>query len=201
MSIIYKLKENSILFDGPVIKKEHYLIELEFNKVIEHAKKEADLIIEKAKEQYEKEKKRGYKEGLEEGKRQMSEHIIEMMGRSVTFFASIEKKIIYIVMDALEKILGEIKEEELVIRIVKNALASAQSEKRVIVRVAAEKVEIVKNKINEIMKNFPVISFIEVVPDPRRKGAGCIIESEIGIVDANLDVQLNAIEEAIKKNF
>jgi len=201
MLSICKLKNNSLVKNKQIIKNKEYLLYLEGKEIIEVAKQEAKRIVEEAKKLYEQEKERGYRDGLEEGKMQMAEQMMEMMTRSVNFFSSVEEKMVNIVMQAIEKILGEINEEELVIRVVKNALAAARGEKKVTVRVALDKVEIVKKKINEIIAQFPVISFIDVVPDQRVKGAGCILESEIGIIDANLDVQLKAIERALKKNF
>jgi type III secretion protein L len=62
-------------------------------------------------------------------------------------------------------------------------------------------VEIVKGKLNEIMSDLPEIRFIDVVPDNRLNDDDCILETEIGVVDARIDVQIEAIRKALMKSF
>ena len=70
-----------------------------------------------------------------------------------------------------------------------------------VIRVAPEQVEVVKKRINEIIAEFPAVSFLEVTADSRLKPGGCIVESEIGIVDASIDVQLEAIYRSLTRSF
>ena len=199
---IYQLKEGfTISPTKKVIKAEEYLLQLKAEELIAKEKEEAQKIIEEAKRIYEKEKKRGYEEGLKEGKMHMTEQMLNMVSKSVNYFASVEEKIIKIVMTALKKIIGEIDRDELVVRVVKNALAAARNQKQVVIRVAPEQVEVVKKRINEIIAEFPAVSFLEVTADSRLKPGGCIVESEIGIVDASIDVQLEAIYRSLTRSF
>ncbi len=184
-----------------VIKAEDYALKLEAEEVIEEAKREAAAILERAREAYEEEKRRGYEEGLREGKMQMTEQMLNMVSQSVNYFASVEEKVIGIVMAALRKIIGEIDDRELVVRVVKNALAAARNQKQVTVRVSPKQVDLVKSRLHEISSEFPAVSFIEVVADGRLPPNGCIVESEIGIVDASVEVQLEAIERSLRKSF
>lgn len=41
------------------------------------------------------------------------------------------------------------------------------------------------------------VSFLDVSADPRMKRGDCILESELGVVDAGLETQLKAIENAL----
>jgi type III secretion protein L len=38
---------------------------------------------------------------------------------------------------------------------------------------------------------------VDIVPDPKVASGGCIIESEVGTVDARLETQLRALEKAL----
>ena len=41
------------------------------------------------------------------------------------------------------------------------------------------------------------VSFLDVSADPRMKPGDCILESELGVVDAGLETQLRALENAL----
>jgi len=40
-------------------------------------------------------------------------------------------------------------------------------------------------------------TFLDVTADPRMKSGDCILECELGVVDASLETQLKAIEHAL----
>ena len=42
---------------------------------------------------------------------------------------------------------------------------------------------------------------LEVVADHRLKGGGCVLETELGIVDASVELQLQALEKALKSRI
>ncbi|MEZ9134252.1 FliH/SctL family protein, partial [Vibrio breoganii] len=42
---------------------------------------------------------------------------------------------------------------------------------------------------------------VEVIADARLKNGGCILETEVGIIDASIDGQLQALKQAITKQF
>jgi type III secretion protein L len=51
------------------------------------------------------------------------------------------------------------------------------------------------------MADYAGISFVDVAGDARLRAGGCILESELGIVDASIDVQLDALRRALAKAF
>jgi len=103
---------------------------------------------------FEGEKRRGYEEGLVEGKMTISEQMIDTVSKSVDYFATIEEKVADTVILALKKIIGEIDARDLIMKVVKNALTIVRNEQRVTVRVSPSQTETVKEKLNEIMANF-----------------------------------------------
>lgn len=42
---------------------------------------------------------------------------------------------------------------------------------------------------------------VEVAADPRLNPGDCILETEIGVVDASLETQLQAIEQALQRRI
>lgn len=203
MDNIVFIKKDRFTFpdNKKVIKADEYSIYLEANGIIERAREEANRIIEEAKQVYEAEKKRGYQDGIIAGKMEISEQMISTVSKTVNYFASIEEKVACTVITALKKILGTFDGNELVLKVVRNALSVVQNQQQVTLRVSEEQVEMVKTRINEILSEFPRISFIEVVPDSRLKSGDAILESDIGVVDARVDVQIEAIKKSLMKSF
>jgi len=43
--------------------------------------------------------------------------------------------------------------------------------------------------------------FLDVVPDARLERGACLLESELGVVDASLETQLKALENALRSKI
>ncbi|MEK0416848.1 MAG: hypothetical protein RI949_854, partial [Pseudomonadota bacterium] len=51
----------------------------------------------------------------------------------------------------------------------------------------------------ELLQSFPGIGMLDIVPDSRLKGDAAILESEIGVVEASIDMQMQALEHGFQK--
>ena len=96
---------------------------------------------------------------------------------------------------------GELDDETLILRIVKNALKVARNQKQVTVRVSPDQVAVVQENLGPILADFPATGFIDVTADSRIKTNGCIVESDVGVVDASIEVQLAAMKRSLMKNI
>lgn len=182
-----------------ILKAEDYSVYLKGQEMIALAKEQAAKIVEDAKIAYEEEKKRGFNEGMESGNQKISEIMIEAAARSVENFEEFENDVIEVVADALKKILGEFDNRDLISRVVKNALATVRNQKKVTVIVNPTDADTVREKIKELLALYPAITTIDVLTDARVRQGGCKIETEIGVVDASLDIQLEAIKKSLAK--
>jgi type III secretion protein L len=187
--------------DAKVIKAGEYLEYEEASSVLEQARNEAEKILERANALYESEKERGYQDGLTEAKKKMTGQMMDIVTSSVDYFESVEEKITSIVMATTRKVIGTVDDRELITGIVRNALAMTKNQKQIILRVAPDQVDLIKARLDEITADFPARGFIEVTADRRLTTNGCIVESEIGVVDASIDVQLEAIRKSLIKSF
>jgi len=203
MGALLFMKKSQLEFspDSKVIKAADYLAFVEADKALDCAQDEAARIIAEARDVYEHEKKKGYAKGIEEGKGAMAERMLDTVHKTVDYFASVEETLCSLVMTAMKKILGEMDDKDLVLKVVRNALALVRNQKQVVLRVSPMDQETVQSKINDIMADFPGVGFIDIVPDGRLKKDGCILESDIGIIDASLDVQMEAIRRSLMKSI
>jgi len=131
----------------------------------------------------------------------MAERMIDAVGSIVDYLSTVEHDMVEVVGRAMERILGEVGDKELIVRVVKNALAAVRNEKHLTLRVAPDQVGPVKERMNEILAQYPIIVDIQVMADARLSKTGCILESEIGVIDASLDGQINALKKSFERIF
>jgi type III secretion protein L len=186
---------------GRVIKADEFAASRDARAIVDAARAEAQRILTEAKEISERERQRAFEEGRDAARLEMSEQMIDTVGHVVDYLGKVEHEMVDVVGLALERILGEIGDKELVVRVVKNALAAVRNEKHLTLRVAPGQVTTVKERMNEILSHYPIIVDIQVVGDGRLSPTGCILESEIGVIDASLDGQIGALKKSFEKIF
>ncbi len=182
---------------GRVLKKQEHSFLLEGQRIIDAAKHEAELIRQEAAQEFEKRRQEGFEKGQEEGKAEIAERIVECMSQSAAYFSKVEDVMVDLVMRALRTVFSEMNQRDLVERVVHRALESTRNENHVTVRVSPNQADWLKTRISAILQTFPKIQFLDVQPDSRLPEDGCILETEIGVVDATLETQLKAIEKAL----
>ena len=170
--------------------------------IIATAEAEAARIREEAKAAFEEEKKKGYAKGLADGKLEISMQKLDLIDSSVAFMESVEDKMADVVLKALKSCVVEIGDKEMVVQIVRKTMnAVIRTQRQVTLKVAPEMVETVRARVAELKADYPTVETLDVVEDPRLKGAACVLETEAGVADASVDTQIAAIEKSIQKHI
>ncbi len=170
--------------------------------VLSAAQKEAEDIRQKAKEEFEAQRKLGYEKGLEDGKEEIAIQKLEQVEKSIDYLGSMENKIVEIVLTALKKCVAEIGDRELMVQVVQKAMqAVVRNQQQIALKVSPEMLPTVKERLNEILSKFPGVNYINLMDDSHLKGVSCVIETDAGNVEASLDNQLAAIEKTLRKCF
>ena len=172
------------------------------DEILAAAEADAARIREEAKVAFEEEKKRGYDQGIAEGKMEIAMQKLDLVDSSVKFMESVEGKMADIVMKALKSCVMEIGDSEMVVQIVRKTMrAVIRTQRQVTVKVAPEMTVAVKARVDALRAEYPTIETLDVVEDPRLKGPACILETEAGVADASVDTQLAAIEKSIQRHL
>ncbi len=170
--------------------------------VVAAAEAEAARIAEAAKADAERERRRGYADGLAEGRQEILMQKLDLLDESVRYMESVELKMADIVMKALRKCVAEIGDKELVVQIVRKSMqAVVRNQRQITVKVAPEMVPVVRARLDQILKDFPSVAAANVVEDAHLSGTACVVETEAGLVEASVEGQLAAIEKSIRKNL
>ena len=178
-----------------VLKASEAAVLLEANAVLDAARERVADMERKAGEAYERRREEGYRDGVEEGR-------LETVLSSVEYIEGIEATLVNVVAVAVRKVIGEIDENERIVRIVRNALVTVRNQQHVTIRVAPADEKAVREGLASMLASVPGgASFLDVVPDARLERGACLLESELGVVDASLETQLKALENALRSKI
>lgn len=197
MADFVRLKADRPSIDGSarVIARKDYTDAVEAHRVLEEARAEADALMQAAQEKYDTARDRGYADGSAAAQQELTERMLELVAGSVDYLGNAEAQLSRVVMTCLRKILGTFPEEDLVVGAARAALADLRNEPRATLRVHPSVADAVRARKSEIMQGDSDVAYLDVVGDDRMEHGSACLESEAGIVDASIEVQIKALEK------
>jgi type III secretion system HrpE/YscL family protein len=176
---------------GRVISSEAYEAHEEARRILEAAQADATRLIGQARED-------GFAKGREEGLAAVTELLVRARAEAARRAGETEPELRRLAVRIAEKILGEALrlDPDAVVSIVRAALTSARGRRELTIRVHPDDVAAVtagRARLADALHRAE----IGVRADPDVARGGCVIDSEVGAIDARLDVQLAAIERAL----
>lgn len=196
-SLIYgqpnKISTNKQVIPGNAIAQ---LIDAE--EVLAQVKSDAERYkIEVAKE-CEKLKENAQAAGFAEGYQTWAEHIAKLEEEIINVRSELEKLLIPVALKAAKKIVGREIElsDDTIVDIVSNTLKSVSQHKKITIYVNKkdlDPLEKSRTRLKEIFEGLEVLSLRERSDIAR---GGCVIETEGGIINAQLENQWSALERA-----
>lgn len=190
--------------EGGVIRKEEIVAQSKAQQLIARAeadadkiRKEATVLKERIAVELEEAKKRGYEEGKRQGHSEMTEEIVKAKSLQEKFFKDVEPKMIKLVLSIAEKVIGEMvmNHKEAIHSIVTNALERSLGDK-ILVKLNSQDYKNLKEtdmQFKELLDRTRQLNFRE---DDSIQPGGCVVETEIGTIDATLETQMKAIKKA-----
>lgn len=171
---------------------------------------------EKRKQAVEVEKAR--LEGIEQGKslgREVAQRelmpALELMQQYATMLAAeradlsarFEEQLVSLATQMAEKILNaELNvKPEMLVGIVKNALRSVTEAKQVTLRVHPQDLELLRAKTEEIAAGLSSTAVLDLRPDDSLRRGDCLVDSDIGSLDAKLETQLTSLKQQLEMSL
>lgn len=199
MGAMFRLSNNAVspAAGTRLVKSGEAGILLEAGELLAAAAKRVSEMEEAARQAYEEQRVKGYEDGQETCRAEYAEKMLEVALQSVDYIEGLEKTIVKVVTEAVERVIGELDSNERIVRIVRTALTAVRSQQRVVVRVAPPDEKAVSEALAPMLASgLGSSSFLNVIMDPRLSPGSCILESELGVLDASLATQLGALERA-----
>ena len=180
--------------------------------LVDFAKSEAEQIVRKAMEEAGNIREHAKESGLEEARRIAEETASDKVREALETLnqAVIERK--KIIKDAEGEVLRlALKVSEQIIKsevslhrdvslnIVSDAISRVSDREQVIIKVNREDLENIKKYKDRIGSIVDGIKSLSIVEDSVVEPGGCVIETNLGYVDARISTKIAAIEEAFRK--
>ena len=196
-----RINSEEIVPDGNVIPAKTYQTYVQGEEIINNAKAQAAQIIADANRKAGQLMKEGYEQGLEDGQVEMAGKMLETIEKHVEYLSAMETQVVKLVIKAIRKVIGDLDQHDLISRVVGRALSVARDQAKAKLRVCPAEVETVRFKLDELLRPYPNLSFVDVISDTRLSPSDCILETDVGVVDASINVQISAIEKTLEKSL
>jgi type III secretion protein L len=176
---------------------------MEASEVLRIVQEDADQYrIEVAKE-CEQLKEMAQREGFEAGFKQWAEQIAVLEKEIQQVRADFERVIVPVALKAAKKIVGREIElsDETIVDIVSNSLKAVSQHKKVIIYVNRKDLDPLEKSRPKLRKVFESLEALSVRERSDISPGGCIIETEGGIINAQMENQWRVLENALEFLF
>ncbi len=168
---------------------------------IAEAVRRSERIVGSAQAAFDAEKERGYREGTEAARLEQSAHMLEIVSQSAEYFSQVETRMVELVLEAIRHVTSGFDDRERVRMAVRNALQAVRTQKQLAVRVHPAQVDALRARMEELLETYPAIEFVDVSGDARLAPDACVIDSDIGSVEASVSGQLEAMQKTFRNVF
>ncbi len=174
---------------------------MDAKEIVGHVQKDADQYRKEVVTECETQKEQARRDGFEEGNAEWAAHIIELENEIKKVRSELEKVIIPIAVKAAKKIMGRELEvsETTVVDIVANSLKAVSQHKKITIWVNRKDIDILEKHREKLAKKFETLESLSIREREDITQGGCIIETEAGIINAQLENQWMILENAFQQ--
>lgn len=197
------------------VKREEEAARLNADQIVERAKIEVERMIKEAEMQvaqiehdayqngYDRGREVGFKKGQSEVRR-LIDRLGTIVGQAIDvreeIIAASEKQMVDMILMIARKVIKDevVERKEVVLNNIREALRRIKDRDRVDIRVNFADLELTTAHKDELIKMMESLRKVNIYEDSRIDRGGCIIETDVGSIDARISTQLKEIEEAIR---
>ncbi|MBU0629353.1 MAG: hypothetical protein KKC80_00355 [Candidatus Margulisbacteria bacterium] len=175
---------------------------------LDRARSEAQRIIDQAIAEADRIRQQSVDEGKVEGKEEAAQKIQEALAtineavkERKTIIKDAESEILRLSLRVAEQIIrSEVSlHRDVCLNIVTEAIGRVSDREQIIVRVNREDAEYLKRYKDRLAGMLDGVKSLSILEDSNIEPGGCIIETNLGFVDARIATKIKSIEEALHK--
>lgn len=167
--------------------------------LLAEAERERDRVLASAREEAEALRTQAYREGREQARAESSAWMTAATARWSAALEAEQSSVVTLACDVVLAVLG--RESSLGVEVVrdvtKQALSRVRRARRVVLKVSPHEIDGVRAAMQAWLPAGMTPDVLDVESDPSVRAGGVIVETELGRLDARLDVQLAAIRRAL----
>jgi len=183
---------------GSITKRQIVDARTEARRIRAAAEEDAAAIREAAEIAARELRETAYREGCEQALAEWNMLLLNAREERDEALAGVERDLLHLSVRIAEKILGlEIKRNRTaIVDLVANALRQARRNEMLTMRVNPADLSVIEEHRQRLEQSGRE-KFLDIVPDRHVAAGGCVIESESGAIDAQLETQLRVLERAL----
>ena len=196
--------------ESRIIKCEEYAVfaksediianaKLKRQKMFEQAEMQIQLMKEDAQKKLEADRAKSEEECRQKMEQERLTKIFEQLDHGIQFFSNLNAIFVSTLQSMFLKILGELPPEERICSVVKNAIKLLPEGKCLSISVHPDQAILLQEKVKELTELKPNLERVEVVINKELKLDECTLETETGILEASIPMQLETLMKAIKE--
>jgi type III secretion protein L len=185
---------------GPaVIRAEVLDAQLEAAQIRERAQAEAAQLRAAALESIERERAAGYAQGLAEGNARAARELLALAPRRDETLRARERELRELVWVLAQKLAGPTIERDpaALEALMAPLLERVRRARKVVLRVAPDAAAYVLERIDSLVASLELEAAIEVIADSEIRVGGCVVESDLGTLDARLETRVSELARAL----
>lgn len=181
------------------IKREVQTAHEQAESILDQARKKAAQIVQSAEEDVGKLREGAREQGYAEGLAKWNQILIVAQKARDEFLEKNEPCLVQLAIQVARKIIGEELRSapDQVVLVAREALRSARRGRNLVLQVHPDDEDAVRRQISILHASLGGPREIEVVSSAAVARGGCMIESDIGIIDAQLETQLEVMSRTL----
>lgn len=191
-------KDDEVSPNTRVLAPEAFSALLDAQELLEATKKDCEAYRKEIEEECEKLRQEAKDKGFEEGSQAWSEQLANLSKEGKDLKEQMREAIVPLAIASIKKIIGKELETrpETIVSIITESLKKLTQSKQILIQVNPADVPVIEQSRPDLKKIVEYAETFIIAPKEEVAQGGCVIETESGIINAQLDVQLAALEKA-----
>ena len=183
-----------------IIPAEEFSTLVDASELLSIVQTEAMSFKQEAVVEAEKIKELAFQEGFQEGLESLNRHLFALDHELKQIRGEIQKKILPLALSAARKLIGEELKlhPDRIVDIILSSLKPVTQHKKIIIYVNREDLEEIEKNKPKIKRIFEHLESLSIQERDDIEPGGCVIETEAGIINAQLENQWRALESAFQ---
>ncbi|RQU85626.1 HrpE/YscL family type III secretion apparatus protein [Burkholderia cenocepacia] len=189
-----------LLSERKVLKEREYAALLDASAVIATAHEEAARIVADAQREFDKRQAAGYDEGMRRAQREQAAQAYTQALAATRTMETMKDAMADIVVKAVRAIVGEMSTQKLYEAALTRIAPLVRDEVFLIVRIAPGRTDEMRDALDGAFAGQSNRQKIRIVEDAQLERNACTVETPSGRIDASLDLQIDALRQAIRRD-
>ncbi len=201
LSFLIDGEQLKVLSDRKVIKKSDYGAAVNAKVVLDAAQAESQRLIEDAAAEVVRRREQGYRDGWQQAQDRLSEELIRIAARQALALQRQRARMARTALAVARQLVDSLDATLLFDQALRKVSEHVRAERFLSVRVAPSDVTAATEAVHRLMVRCASPRFVDVMADPSLAPLSCVVESDMGLVDASLDSFLQRLEQALHELY